>query len=39
MILDASLLNNQHYNVQIKGKWNNPGKGVAPSPMHWFGSY
>ena len=25
----ASLLNTNHYKVQIKGKWNNPGKGVA----------
>ncbi len=30
IILDASLLNTQHYKVQIKGKWSNPGKGVAP---------
>ena len=22
----------QHYKVQIKGKWSNPGKGFAPSP-------
>ena len=21
----------QHYNVLIKGKWSNPGKGLAPS--------
>ena len=32
MVLDASLLNTQHYKVQIKGKWNNPGEGVA-SPL------
>ena len=31
MVLDASLLNTQHYKV----KWSNPGKGVAPSPEHW----
>ena len=34
MVLDASLLYTQHYNVWIKGKRNNPGKGVAPSPPH-----
>ena len=38
MILYASLLNNQHYKVRIKGKWNNPGKGLAPSPTpRWSG--
>ena len=31
MVLDASLLNIQHYKVRIHGKWSNPGKGVAPS--------
>ena len=31
MLLDASLLKTQHYKVWIKGKWYNPGKGVAPS--------
>ena len=30
MVLDASLLNTQYYKVQIKGKWSNPGKKVAP---------
>ena len=30
MELDASLLNTQQYKVWVK--WNNPGKGVAPSP-------
>ena len=29
MVLDATLLNTQHYKVRIK--WSNPGKGVAPS--------
>ena len=43
MALDASLLNTQHYKVRIKGKWSNPGKGVAPSPTpryrdYWKGS-
>ena len=30
MVLDASLLNPQHYKVRFKGKWSNPEKGVAP---------
>ena len=29
MITDTSLLNTQHYNVWIKGKWSSPGKGVV----------
>ena len=29
MVLDAALLNTQHYKVKIKG---NPGNGVAPIP-------
>ena len=36
--LDASLLNTQHYKVWIKGKWSNPGKGVAPFPTLWCSS-
>ena len=32
IVLDASLLNTQHYKVWIKGKWTNPGKGVETSP-------
>ena len=32
IVLDASLLNTQHYKVWIKGKWSNPGKQVASSP-------
>ena len=32
MVLDASLLNTQHYNVQIKGKLEQSREGVAPSP-------
>ena len=35
MVLDASLLNTQHYKVRIKGKWSNPGKGVASSTTTW----
>ena len=30
MVLDAFLLNTQHYMVRIKVKWSNPGKGVVP---------
>ena len=32
MVLDASLLNTQHYKVWLKVKWSNPRKGVAPFP-------
>ena len=32
LVLDASLLNIQHYKVRIKGKWSTPGKGVLLSP-------
>ena len=39
MVLDAALLNTQHYKVRIKGKVNIPGKGVAPSPTSWCSSY
>ena len=35
MVLDAS----QHYKVQIKGKWNHPGKGVALCPTPWCTCY
>ena len=31
MVVDVSLLNTQYYKVQIKGKWSNLEKGVAPS--------
>ena len=37
MILDATLLNTQHYKVRVK--WSNPGKGVVPSPTPWCSSY
>ena len=30
MVFDAGLLNTLHYKIQIKGKWNNLVKGVAP---------
>ena len=39
MVLDATLLNTQHYKVRIKVKWSNPGKGVAPSLTPWCRSY
>ena len=32
MVLDATLLNTQHYKVGIKGKWSNPVKEAAASP-------
>ena len=43
MVLDASLLNTQHYKVLIKGQWSNPGKEVEPShtprcSSYWKGS-
>ena len=38
-LLKASLLNTQYYKVQIKGKWNNPGRGGAPSPTPQCSSY
>ncbi len=37
MVLDASLLNTQHYTVWIKDS--NPGKWVTPSPTLWCSSY
>ena len=33
MVLDASLLNTQHYKVRIKGKVEQSREGVAPSPI------
>ena len=33
MVLDASLLNTQHYKVRIKGKVEQSREGVAP-PLH-----
>ena len=39
MVLDVSLLNTQHYKVQIKDKWSNLVKGVAPSPTLWCSNY
>ena len=39
MVLDAYLLNTQHYKVRIKGKVEQSREGVAPSPTHWCSSY
>ena len=39
MVLDASLLNTQHYKVRIKGKVEPSREGVAPSPTSWYSSY
>ena len=37
MVLDATLLNTQHYKVRIK--WSNPRNKIAPSPTPWCSSY
>ena len=39
MVLDASLLNTQHYKVRIKGKVKQSREGVAPSPTPQCSSY
>ena len=39
MVLDASLLNTQHFKVRIKGKVEPSREGVAPSPTSWCSSY
>ena len=39
MVLDAALLNTQHYKVCIKCKWSNPGNGVAPYPTILCSNY
>ena len=39
MVLDASLLNTQHYKVRIKGKVGQSREGVAPSSTLWCSSY
>ena len=39
MVLDAYLLNTQHYKVWIKSKRSNQRKGVARSPTHRCSSY
>ena len=39
MVLDAVLLNTQHYEVNIWGKVSNPGNRVAPSLTRRCSSY
>ena len=39
MVLDASLLNTQHYKVRIKGKVEKSWERVAPFPTPWCSSY
>ena len=39
MVLDASLLNTQHYKVLIKGKVEQSREEVVPSPTSWCSSY
>ena len=39
ILLNASLCNTQHYKARIKGKWSNPGKGVAPSSSPRYSTY
>ena len=39
MVLDATLLNIQHYKEGTRVKWNNPGNGVASFPTPWCSSY
>ena len=39
MVLDASLLNTQHYKVRIKGKVEQSRERVALSPTPWCSSY
>ena len=39
MVLNASLLNTQHYKVRIKGKVEQSREGVVPSPTPWCSSY
>ena len=39
MVLDASLLNTQHYKVRIKGKVKQSREGVTPFPTPWCSSY
>ena len=39
MVLDAFLLNTQHYKVRMKGKVGQFREGVAPSPTPWCSSY
>ena len=39
IIIDTFLLKTQHYNVRIKGKWNNPKKVIALTSLPRCSSY
>ena len=39
MVLDATLLNTQHYKLSIKGKVEQSREGVTPSPTPWCSNY
>ena len=39
MVLDASLLNTQHYKVRIKGKVEQSRERISALPTHWCSSY
>ena len=39
MVLDATLLNTQHYKISIKGKVEESKEEVAPSSTPWHSSY
>ena len=39
MVLDASLINTQHYKVRINGKVEQSREEVAPSPTPWCSIY
>ena len=39
MVLDASLLNTQHYEVRIKGKVEQSRERISALPTHWCSSY
>ena len=39
LVLDATLLNTQHYRVSIKGKLKQSREGVAPSSTPWCSNY
>ena len=39
VVLDAFLLNTQHYKLRIKAKKSHPGKEEVPSPTHRSNCY
>ena len=39
IVLDPSLIHTKHYEVQIKGKWGNPGKRIVLSTTPQCSSY